>query len=241
MPKRYTMCAAKGCTKGAAPSGFTRFCSGHAERRRRNGHELQRPISKPTVEGLRKLVRRLRDAAGGVAAEGVLGAPTGLWPDLEWRWRSVLAHARLIQTASSRDLRWSVTEQKAAAIMLQLEKVEYRRIEDTVLGMYVAQECEAHWFKSDDGWRFQLVRALKLGNAIRIGGSTYIHALGKSVYRYKPPNRATMLVLAGWLEQAFGAAGHKLARVEFQGRVEEQRVGNARFEALKEFSTVAGG
>jgi hypothetical protein len=226
MPKRYTMCAAKGCTRGAALSGFTRFCAAHAARRRRNGHELQRPISKPAVEAQRKLVRRLRETAGEI------------WPDLEWRWRSVLAHARQIQMASVRDLRWSVAEQRAAAIMLQLEKVDYRKIEDTVLGMYVAQECEAHWFKSDDAWRFQMVRALKLGNAIRIGGSTYIHELGRCVHRYKPPNRATMLVLAGWLEQAFGAAGHKLARVEFQGRVDMQRAGNARFEALREFGAV---
>ena len=181
MPKRYTMCAAKGCTKGAALGGFTRFCNAHAMRRRAQGHELQRPISNPTVERQRKLVRRLRDTAGD------------LWPDLEWRWRGVLAHARGINMASPRDMRWSAAEQKAAAIMSRLERLDYRRVEDTVLAMYIMRECEAHLFKVDtqgreDAWRFQLVRMLRLRNALH-AGEKYVHQLGRGVRRYKPPNR----------------------------------------------------
>ena len=44
-----------------------------------------------------------------------------------------------------------------------------------------------------------------------------------------------ILLTAGWIDQAFGAAGRKLAHVEMQERIDAQRAVNAKFQALKEF------
>lgn len=95
------------------------------------------------------------------------------------------------------------------------ENVTPREVVVCVLAMYLMWEMDTHRFRSDDGFRTQLVRRVR--RLTEANAAFYFDPVadkGKRVYRDLPPRAAK--VFGGWLAETLGVAGLTLARLELR-------------------------
>jgi len=117
-------------------------------------------------------------------------------------------------------------ERTAAYEVIKLaEAVKPREVFETALAMFMMQELEPRRFRSDAGFRFQLVRRVRALGDVNVG-EYFDHETGKMkrVYRELSPRAAA--VIGQWVAEAVGAAGVHLARLEVQDeeRMKAERV-----------------
>jgi hypothetical protein len=134
---------------------------------------------------------------------------------MEARWKAIIAWSEPEVARSNAGRACHRPTVDAAEEFLKLgREAEAREIIATALALFLMQ---FHWeprrFKSDRGFRFQLVRrvrALAELNVMKIGK--------RRVYRELPPR--TTEIMAQRLKEAFGPAGVQLAEME---RKDEER------------------
>lgn len=216
-------CRITGC--GLATSGYSTFCATHKRRQRRHGHPAQAGVA---VHELKPLQSRVR-----ARMEKNAGNPT--WHILRSRWEA------LIGIAKGEMMRW-----QGGAPMSRYEVEAWANVEkigvaaseteiiETVLAMYLLQEENPHRFRSDAAFSGQLVRRVRALAPVNIGES-YNHKTGKIRRVYRDAKPKTVAILAGLLQETFGAAGLIVARLEKQEvgkKTEEQQALHLALEEL---------
>lgn len=204
-------CRAPGCTEPAA-TRFSLYCKAHKVRLRRHGAVDQKGITEAALASYRRLVR----------ARIEKNPTSPLWGQLAGRWQTVVEHAHGIQAAHERGQTGYVFERKAAQEVLKLASdVEPSMIVETALAMYLLEADQPRRFRSDAAFRAQLVRRVRGLTDMNVG-SFWDDEVGKvkRVYKDLPPR--AVVVMAGWLTEAFGGAGAHLAKLEQQDRQEQE-------------------
>ena len=205
------LCRAPGCTNPAA-SRFSLYCQAHKVRLRRHGAIDQKGVTEAALAAYRRLVR--------ARIEKNQGSP--LWGQLEGRWGTVVEHAQGVVNAFERGQAGFSHERRAAQEVVKLDgDVEASRIVETVLAMYLLLDDQPRRFKSDAGFRAQLVRRVRGLTDMNVG-SFWDDEAGKvkRVYKDLPPR--AVVVMARWLTEAFGGAGAHLAKLEQRDRQEQE-------------------
>ena len=207
-------CRAPHCQRPSA-SGFSVYCDHHKARLRRHGAVDQDAITaamlKPYVRRVKARIEKNRDNPA--------------WAQLDRRWLDVVDHARRILGQFEAGRAGLTVELKAATEVRRVaDDGKVRDVVVTALAMFVLQACEPRRFKSDAGFRFQLVRRVRsLGDAH--AGMSYDHASGKTrrVYREVPPQ--AMALMGQWLAEALGSAGIRVAELELEAieRVQDEQ------------------
>lgn len=196
-------CRAPGCQSPAA-SRYAVYCAHHKARWRRHGDTAQEAITaaalKPYIAGVNARIEKNRDNPA--------------WGQLERRWQDVIDHAKRILATFEAGKPGNSHEMRAANEVRRIEgDAAPRDVVVTALALYVMLACEPRRFRSDAGFRFQLVRRVRaLGDAH--SGMSYDHASGKTrrIYRELPPKAVAIVGI--WLAEAFGGAGVKLGQME---------------------------
>lgn len=216
-------CSVPGCTAPARGRGP--HCETHRQRKRRNGHVDQHPVTKATLRPYVARVRKIveRDQTGQLAAalhqlHDLIGA----------RGRQIVADAASGRPGS----KWErIAAQEAAQVVADTDAIGCAA---TLAALFLLRDEEPGHFASDEGFRFQLARAFRAQTS-RAFGSYWDHESGrtKTVYRDTPP-RATAL-LAGWLVEAYARfAAHVVAwdRAERATQAEAHAAIDAAFAAM---------
>jgi hypothetical protein len=115
------------------------------------------------------------------------------------------------------------------------EDVSPRAVVETVFAVVMMLEMEPHRFRTDEGFRTQLVRRVRALTDVNFG-EHYNHKTGrvKRVYRDLPP-RATA-IMGQWLADALGGAGLHVARLEWKEMEEKAIEREELHKALRELS-----
>jgi hypothetical protein len=211
-------CRVLGCTGHATQ--FGNWCPAHKSAMRRHGHPEQRAVGKAELKPFVARVRRRIEK----------NAESPVWHHAEERWRAVIEHARGIVAEAARGVPGFGYERRAAEEVVKLsDEVEARVVMETAFGLYLQQAADPRRFRSDEAFRFQLVRRIRglAESNTRQWGDPVLgrsrRALGEL-----PPRAAS--TLARWLVEAFGSIGLYLARLEDRDR-EVERARAADFDA----------
>lgn len=209
-----SQCAVPGC--GAARLARSPLCNTHKSRKRRHGDAQQPGITvttlQPYLKTLRAHIRR--------------NAKSTLWDQLDNLWRVLIEECeRDLELLANRPAVAYDREAKQQLVKLK-QDVKPRQAVEVILVMFMLQEFEPRRFKSDDAFRFQLVRRVRALSDLNVG-SYYQHTTRKvkRVYRDLSP-RATR-AFAGYLTETFGRAGlyiatHERNRIEAQGKAKAE-------------------
>jgi hypothetical protein len=218
------LCSVPGC--GKPTSGYSKHCSHHRQSLRRHGAETQDGV---TVHELRPFIKR-------VAARYAKNPSSEAWVILRHRWETLAAQARstldkyLAGTPASR-----TTIEAADQIRAVADNVSPDEVVHTALALYLMQDEQPRRFRTDRGFSFQLVRRIRGLTAINAGAYWDQKAnRPKRVYRDLPPR--VVETLAGWLTEAFGAAGVMLARREQQDAEKQRDEGKRLASALEDLA-----
>lgn len=213
-------CRASGCFEHTA-SRFASYCPRHRSRQRRHGAPDQRAVTKSDLTPFLAIVT--------ARIERNLDSP--LWDTLEGRWSALVDHAsRLAEGCGQRVV--IRHERRAAAEITKLgTDVEPRAVVVTALALIVMWMVDPHRFRSDQGFRAQLVRRVR-GLTETNAGTWFDHREGRlrRAYRDLPPRAAA--VIAEWLIAIFGAAGAHLGSLELADRKKEAEQRDELKEAL---------
>jgi hypothetical protein len=126
------------------------YTARHQSRLRRQGDVAQEAISKAELKTYLKRVRQ-RIAKN---------PDSPAWGQLEARWLAVVEHAKGIVAASRAGKAGVRYERKAAEEILKIAAVATPRdVIETTLAMSMMEELDRRRFRSDPGFRFQLVVA----------------------------------------------------------------------------------
>ncbi|WP_244424602.1 hypothetical protein [Methylobacterium nodulans] len=111
--------------------------------------------------------------------------------------------------------------------------VEPKAVVETALAMFLLLEAEPRRFRSDAGFRTQLVRRVR-GLTDMNAGTFWENDTGKvrRVYKDVPPR--AIVVMGQWLAEAFGGAGTHMARLEERDRQERENARQDFHKALEE-------
>jgi hypothetical protein len=129
------------------------------------------------------------------------------WVALDDRWRAIVDRAQQIEAAYFAGRPGQRDERQAAHEVVKLGRdVPSRAVVETVCAVVMMLEMEPARFRTDSGFRTQLVRRVRALTDMNFG-EHYNHKTGKvkRVYRDLPP-RATA-ILGQWLADALGGAG----------------------------------
>lgn len=214
-------CRAPGC--GARTTRYGAFCQTHRSRSRRHGHPEQEGITKADLTQYLKLVR----------ARIERNQQSPLWAECEARWNAVLEHARRVLAAFQRGQAGYRCERIAAQEVVKLaENVAPSMVTQTTFAMFILQDYQPRRFRSDQAFRFQLVRRVR-GLTELNAGSWYNHRTGKThkAYRELPPR--AVVVFGRWVADALGGVGLHLARLERQQEEARQQQANSLAGALE--------
>jgi hypothetical protein len=156
------------------------------------------------------------------------------WKTMEGNWLALVEHAHA-----------ELTTHKQGAVHIRQHRLAYEEIMklanhvkpagvvETIVAMYLMQEQEPRRFRSDDGFRFQLVRRVRgLSEVNR--GTWYDNKIGrvKGVYRDLAPKATEYL--GELLATTLGAAGLYVARLE-QAQAEQLKASRTKlFDELLE-------
>jgi hypothetical protein len=210
-------CRVSGCSK--SQSGYSPFCSSHRSRKRRHGHEEQRTISKsdlkPFVEKVRARIAKQPQAS--------------LWSICDGRW-DVLTTTWRAQPPSTifRHVRAGTKE-----VVRLAEKVSGREVAIATIAMYLLQEYKPRLFKSEAGFRAQLVRRVR-----SLSSASFSEWEGAADGRKRRAMSGlepkTTEYLGQVLVELFGTAGVRVAKLERHDDEEQRKASLALSAALKE-------
>lgn len=104
---------------------------------------------------------------------------------------------------------------------------------ETALAMFLLLEDEPRRFRSDAGFRAQLVRRVRSLTDMNVG-SSWDNEAGKvkRVYKDVPPR--AVVIMGQWLADAFGGAGGHLAKLEQRDRQQLENERQEMHKALEE-------
>lgn len=218
-------CRASGCTNPTA-SRFSLYCQAHKVRLRRHGAVDQKGVTEADLTSYRRLVR--------ARIEKNHASP--LWGQLAGRWQTVVEHAQGIQAAHERRQTGYVFERKAAQEVVKLAgDVQASVVVETALAMYLLEADQPRRFRSDAAFRAQLVRRVRGLTDINVG-TFWDNEAGKVKRVYKDLAPRAVVVMAGWLTEAFGPTGAHLARMEERDRQKQQDEQQELRKALEELN-----
>jgi hypothetical protein len=217
------LCRAPGCDSPTT-SRFSVYCSRHQSRLRRQGDVAQEAISKAELKSYLKRVRqRIAKNPDNPA-----------WGQLEARWLSVVEHAKGIVAAFHSGKAAARYMRKAAEEVLKVaEAATPRDVIETVLAMSMMEELDRRRFRSDPGFRFQLVRRVRALADVS-AGQRYDHRSGKVRRVYRELTPRAVATIGQWLAEALGGAGIHLARIEVRDIEQAKQAQQALWGALKE-------
>jgi hypothetical protein len=184
----------------------------------------QEPISKAELKTYLKRVR-----------ERIAKNPDSpAWGQLEARWLAVVEHAKGVVAAFHSGKAGSRCVRKAAEEVLKVaEEATPRDVIETVLAMSMMEELDRRRFRSDPGFRFQLVRRVRALADVS-AGQRYDHRSGKVRRVYRELTPRAVATIGQWLAEALGAAGIHLARIEVRDIEHAKQAQQALWGALKE-------
>jgi hypothetical protein len=201
MPVMSRACRIPGCTRKIV-NRHSIYCNAHDLNHRKNGHPQQEAVTKWDIRSYRSMVDdRFRRAHVQ-------------WEPIERRWLSVVSLANEIEAGWRRG-KASPTHLRTAAfeILLLHREVDPKEIIKTVCALYLMQAHRPHFFKSDRGFGFQVVRRLR--GLTDTDNRTYHDRSGKVAYTYRKhlPPKVIDLMLQ-WITTALGPVGLKLVQLE---------------------------
>jgi hypothetical protein len=161
-------------------------------------------ITKTDLNGYLKRVRRRIEKNPDSAA----------WGQLESRWTAVVEHAKGVVASFQSGKAGARYARKAAEEVLKVaEAATPRDVIETVLAIFVMQELDPRRFRSDPGFRFQLVRRVRALADVNAGQRWDQKAdKVRRVYRELTPR--AVATIGQWLADALGGAGVQLGRLE---------------------------
>ncbi|MCY4753813.1 hypothetical protein [Pelomonas aquatica] len=177
--------------------GRSNKCNAHRLALRRHGHPLQTGIKVTEFGPYREAIRRLWRANDA----------SPLWVVMKARWGRCLDHAKTAIGEQARGVACNRHEVRAAEELLRLDSnVPFEDLASTSLALYVYAADQPYRFRSDDAFRFQLVRKVRGLDHLAIG-KTWNHKRRsmRNVYRDLPPR--VVVYLHGYLGAVFGEAG----------------------------------
>lgn len=214
-------CRAPGC--GARTTRYGRFCSTDKSRSRRHGHPEQTAVTKADLAAYLKLVR----------ARIAKNERSPLWAECEARWDAVVERARHTLNALERGQAGYRHERIAAQEMVKLaDHVEATQVVETTFALFLLEDCQPRRFRSDQAFRFQLVRRLR-GLTDLNAGVWFNHKTGRTHRAYRELAPRAVATFAKWVVEALGGIGLYLARLEREQEEARQRSANALAGALE--------
>ncbi len=177
----------------------------------------QEAITKADLKGYLKLVRQRIEK----------NRESPAWGQLEARWLAVVEHARGIVAAFHAGKVSIRYERKAAQEVLKVAGAATPRdVVETILAVYVMQELDPRRFRSDPGFRFQLVRRVRALADVN-AGQRYDHKADKVRRVYREMTPRAVATMGRWLAESIGASGVYLGRLE---QADEERRNRERLE-----------
>jgi hypothetical protein len=217
------LCRAPSCDSPTT-SRYSVYCSRHQSRLRRQGDVAQEAISKAELKTYLKRVRQ-RIAKN---------PDSPAWGQLEARWLAVVEHAKGVGAAFRAGKAGARYVRKAADEVIKVaEAATPRDVIETVLAMSMMEELERRRFRSDPGFRFQLVRRVRALADVS-AGQKYDHRSGKVRRVYRELTPRAVATIGQWLADMIGGAGIQLARLEVRDIEEAKQQRQALWGALAE-------
>jgi hypothetical protein len=217
------LCRAPGCDSPTT-SRYSVHCSRHQSRLRRQGDVAQEAISKADLKGYLKRVRQRIEKNPDSPA----------WRQLESRWLAVVEHAKGVGAAFRAGKAGAQYVRKAADEVLKVaETATPRDVIETVLAMSMMEELDRRRFRSDSGFRFQLVRLVRALADVS-AGRRYDHQSGKVRRVYRELTPRAVATIGQWLADMIGGAGIHLAQLEVRDIEEAKQKQQALWSALEE-------
>ena len=212
------------CKVPGCPFTTTRWgklCNTHKCRQRRHGHPEQRAVTKAY---LRQYIKLVRDYISRNAANPV-------WGQLDSLWCALLEECARERAEERRDGRAYIVHGREAREQLERLKgvVDPREAIETVLAMFLMLEFEPRQFRSDDAFRFQLVRRVRGLSEVN-AGTWYDHGSRRVRRVYRDLRPKSTRALAGYLVDSFGRAGLYIAKQEC-ARLDQQRNAKKQLDA----------
>jgi hypothetical protein len=144
------LCRAPGCDSPTT-SRYPVYCSRHQSRLRGQGDVAQEAISKAELKTYLKRVRQRIENPDSPA-----------WGQLGARWLAVVEHAKGVGAAFRAGKAGARYVRKAADEVIKTAEVATPRdVIETVLAMSMMEELDRRRFRSDPGFRFELVRRVR--------------------------------------------------------------------------------
>jgi hypothetical protein len=208
------LCRAPGC-ESPTTSRYSVYCSRHQSRLRRQGDVAQEAISKAELTTYLKRVKQRIAKNPESPAWGQLGA----------RWLAVVEHAKGVVAAFRAGKAGARYVRKAAEEVLKVaETATPRDVIEIVLAMSMMEELDGRRFRSDPGFRFQLVRRVRALADVS-AGRRYDHRSGKVRRVYRELTPRAVATIGQWLADMIGGAGIHLARLEVRDIEEAKQDG----------------
>jgi hypothetical protein len=215
------LCRAPGCGSPTT-SRYSVYCSRHQSRLRRQGDVAQEAISKAELKTYLKLVRQRIEKNPDNPA----------WGQLEARWQSVVEHANGILNGFREGKAGASYARRAATEVLKIaESAQPRDVIQVLLAMYVMEELEKRRFRSDPGFRFQLVRRVRALADVN-AGTRYDYKSNKVRRVYREMSPRAVATMGQWLADTLGGAGARLAKMEREDQERQDRERSQPHESL---------
>jgi hypothetical protein len=208
-------CRVRGCDNRSA--GYSPLCPKHRSRKRRHGHEEQRTIGKtdlrPFIKKVEERIAKQPDA--------------NLWSICEKRWNMLAETWR----AEPPKTIYGPVRAGAKELVRLADTVSARDVMVTLIAFYLLQDNDPRLFKSETGFRTQLVRAIR-----SLSGGSFADWDGASDGRkrraMKELDPHTVKYLSGVLAELLGPAGLKVAQLERKEEEERRQATLAFYAAL---------
>jgi hypothetical protein len=215
------LCRAPGCDSPTT-SRYSVYCSRHQSRLRRQGDVAQEAISKAELKGYLKRVRQRIEKNPDNPA----------WGQLEARWLAVVEHAKgILSDFQAGKAGASYARRAATEVLKAAEAAQPRDVIEVLLAMYVMEELEQRRFRSDPGFRFQLVRRVRALADVN-AGTRYDYKSNKVRRVYREMSPRAVATMGQWLADTLGGAGARLAKMEREDQERQDRERSRLHESL---------
>jgi hypothetical protein len=214
MGEKKVLCTIPGCRSARLPR--SPLCNTHKSAKRRHGDPQQRGVTVAELQPYLKII----------CAHIRRNSKNTVWHQLDGLWRLLVdACERELEERRNRpDVAYD-REAKQQLVKLR-QTVKPREVVELILAMYALQEFEPRRFKSDDAFRFQLVRRVRALSDVNVG-AYYQHETRKVKRVYRDLSPRTTRALAAYLAETFGRAGlyiaaHERNRIEAAGKAKAE-------------------
>jgi hypothetical protein len=156
------------------------------------------------------------------------------WGRLDARWLAVVERANGMVAGLRAGKAGKRYVRKAAEQVLKVaEAATPRDVIETVLAMCLMEEFDRRRFRSDAGFRFQLVRRVRALADVS-AGRRYDHRSGKVRRVYRELTPRAVATIGQWLADMIGGAGIQLARLEVRDIEKAKQDGSGLRSAVTE-------